>query len=106
MVKQLKNIIEKVIYMKYQDVQELNFEDMTKEEKAEYKEAYNKVSELQGKLKEMLTKEQWKVINECFDAESYLSAIEQRYIFNRGVKMGLQDLSFIREELGNENILL
>lgn len=106
MNEKLKSIIEKVIEMKYIEMEELNFEDMTEKEKAEHEEVYNKVLELQNRLHKEFTKEQWGLVSDCMDAENLLSALEQRYMFNRGVKRGLNELSFIKDELGNGVVLL
>lgn len=106
MDKHLKNIIEKVIDIEAQEVQGLNFSDMNKQEKAEHEEAYKKVVVLQDQLEERLPKELQSLFKEYADAAAYLSAIEEDYMFNRGVKIGLTKLSFIREELGEAVIML
>ena len=106
MMNTLKNIIKRTIDMKYQDMQEINFGDMTQKEKAEHEGASNEYSKLEGELKKTLTEEQWSAACECMDAFNLLNAIEQDYMFNRGVKAGLNELSFIREEMGSNIVIL
>lgn len=100
MSEHLKNIIKKVIDMKCRDVMENNFNDMTEQEATEHKELHNKTIELEKKLQAILSDEQLKLFAEYSDAESNLSTINEEYMFNRGVKMGLNELSFIKDELG------
>lgn len=106
MNKQLKNIIEKVIEMKESEIQEHNFEGMTEEERSEYEELNNKFIELENEFKKSLGVEQQQLLNKCFDARSDISTIEQHYMFKKGVKIGLTDLHFIKEELGSGTVLL
>lgn len=86
--------------MKYEEVEDLNFKDMLTEEKIEYEAVSKKVLQLQKQLQEMLTDEQFKILDKCFDAMVEQSSLEDRYIFDHGVKAGLNELSFIKEALG------
>lgn len=102
----VKNLVERVIEAEFNEVQYLNFSDMTDEEKKEHDEAYNKVLELQDKFRGILSQEQWKLFIEYSDTFSLLSTIEQIYMFNHGVKAGFNKLNYIREELGEAVIML
>ena len=106
MDKHLKNIIEKVIDMESQEVLELNFSDMNKQEKAEQEAAYKKAAVLQDKLKGLLPKDGQGLFRDYLNAAAYLQGIEEDYMFNRGVKMGWTRLSFIKDELGEAVIML
>lgn len=106
MKNELKAIIDKTIEMKYYELQDDNFEDMTEEEKIDHDKQEDKILELQDKLKETLTDEQYKVLMEYSDELTMLSATEQNYMFNRGVKMGLNEFNYIREILGDSTLLL
>lgn len=100
MVAKLKNIIENVIDMKCNEVIGLNFEDMEESEKEEHTEVHKQVLALENKLKETLTADQWKLFMELDTEVAHLEALEQDYLFKRGVKMGLNELRFIKYELG------
>lgn len=106
MNKTLKNLVERIIYEEFNEVQDLNFSDMTNEEKKEYDEVYNKVLNLQDKLEKILTEDQLKLFMEYNDEFNLLKSIEQRYMFNRGVKKGFTKLSYIQDELGMAVIML
>lgn len=106
MDKYLKNIIEKVIDMENQKVIELNFSDMSDQEKAEHERANKKCADLGNELNKLLPKEFQSLFREYANAAYFLSGIEEDYKFNRGVKAGLTKLNFIREELGEAVIML
>ena len=95
MVKELKNMVETTINIKYREVQEISFADMTQAEKIEYREACSKVLALQDRLYNLLTKEQLKVLDECFSSEVSVNALEQHYMFDHGFKAGLNELGGI-----------
>lgn len=100
MDKKLKNIIEKVIDMKYQEVQELNFSDIEEDEKREHSQVNERKSEIFNKLMDSSTCELKELLAEYEELETQSLCLECRYMFNRGVKMGITDLSFIKDELG------
>lgn len=95
----IKNLVERTIGMKYMELQDMNFSDMEESEVAEYEKANKKMVELQTKLFNIIPKEYHGLINECLDAVGDTFCIEENYIFNRGVKVGLNDLYYIREEM-------
>lgn len=106
MNEKLKNIIKKVIKMKEEEIVDLNFSDMTEQKMVEHSEILLKASELEEKLANMLSKEQWKVMDEFCSTLNSLNAMEQEYMFDRGVKAGLNELSFIKDELGQGVVML
>lgn len=102
----VKNLVEGIIKMKCTEVQELGFSDMEVDDVIECDMFGDKILKLQDKLKKTLSKEQWDLFNEYIDTEVFLEAIHEGYMFNRGVKVGLNELSFIGEELGNKTVML
>lgn len=102
----VRNLVEKTIEEKCYEVQELNFSDMTKAEKKEYDDICDKILNLHNELQGILSKEQWKLFIKYSDEANTLSSIEQRYMFNRGVKNGFTKLSYIKEELGDLALML
>jgi hypothetical protein len=106
MKNELKAIIDKTIEMEYFELGKSNFEDMTEDEKIDHDKQYEKTLKLQDKLEEMLTGEQRKVLMEYNEELIGLSDMEQNYMFNRGVKMELNKLSYIKEILGEGTSLL
>lgn len=97
----LKNMVEGIISMKCNEIIDHNFKDMNEREKAEREEADKKVSELEDKVKKEFTKDQWKLVSRLLDAEILEMTIEQKYLFSQGVKAGLTQLGFIKQELGD-----
>lgn len=106
MDKTLKKVIERTIEMKRYEVQDLNFSDMTEKEKKEYEAAFNKVLLLEDKLKGLIPKDLLKDLIDMSDAQATLVVLEQSYMFSHGVKIGLNELSYIKEELGSSVVLL
>ena len=104
MDKQLKNIIGQVINMKCGEVYERNFEDMDAKEKERFDNI--KTLELEKELDKTLTDVQKKLFNKYIDENSELEAIIQSYMFKSGIKIGLRDLSFLKEELNFETDII
>lgn len=102
----VKNLVEDIITMKMKELMELNFKDMTEEEMTEHDKTYNEVLKLQDKLELLLPNDQMEVVDDLVSTYFYLAALEMEYMFRRGVKMGLNELHFIKEELGEQTILL
>jgi len=100
MEKSLKNIIEEVIKMKFYELEELNFEDMNVDDKKIYKDNITRMIALESAINETLSPEGKKMFNELDILSGCNIALENNYMFNRGVKTGLNELSFIGEELG------
>lgn len=102
MNKIVKELITKTVDMKMFEVQDLNFSDMTAEEKSSYKKASNETRKLYQKLSSMLTKEQLEVLAEYSDARTNEATEEIIYNFRRGFYSGLKESNYTPEVIKSE----
>lgn len=95
MDKKLKNIVEKTIELKFNQIQDRNLEDM--EDLKEYEVRSKRIIEIQRKLCDVIPKEMQDLLDEYGSLEIQQLCSEIRHYFKKGVKAGLTDLKFLEE---------
>ncbi|MEG1411389.1 MAG: hypothetical protein RSD36_16240 [Terrisporobacter sp.] len=94
---ELKNIVNGVIKNEFIALSDNNYEELKSLEGNKYSKLEKKTIELHNIIKNALPEKYIHVLGEYIDAELDIKLLEIRYYYDKGVKHGVNKLSFLKD---------